>query len=68
MKNLVHVSILFVLAAIFSFAFQIKPAAADTVIFNGIEYTCTNTCVITCTTATCAIEDCCGGRIHAIVR
>jgi len=47
MKNLVHVSILFVLAAIFSFAFQIKPAAADTVIFNGIEYTCTNACVIT---------------------
>lgn len=38
--------------------------ASQTVVINGITYTCTNTCVVTINNdSTFTVRDCCGGRV-----
>lgn len=39
-------------------------ATADSVIFNGTRYTCTNTCVVTVSNGNYTVQDCCGGRMR----
>lgn len=45
-----------------------EASAANEVVFNGIKYRCTNTCVVNVSpSGTWKVTDCCGGRVTSII-
>lgn len=42
--------------------------AANEVVFNGIKYRCTNTCVVNVNSSGAwKVSDCCGGRVTSVI-